>query len=206
MLVIGISGGSGAGKTTFVNKIIEKISEIDIQIIPLDNYYKDHSHIPPDERKNINFDHPDAIDFELLIDHIKLLKAGKNINSPIYSYITCERSKDTVEVSPKSVIIVEGILTYTNSELIELLDIKIFIDSDADVRLSRMLRRDINERDRDFDEVLNRYEKIVKPMHVKYIESSRKFADFIIPNGVSDEISTSFVVSMIKNKLTKQKK
>ena len=205
MLVIGVSGGSGAGKTSFVKKITEKISDIDIENIPLDNYYRDHSHIPAEDRKKINFDHPDAIDFELLLEHLKLLKENKTIEMPQYSYITCKRSDETIKVFPKSVIIIEGILTFANFEVNELLDLKIFIDSEADVRLSRMLKRDIQERDRDFEEVLWRYEEIVKPMHNKYIEPSRKYADFIIPNEVSDEISTNFVVSMIKNRLNKPK-
>jgi len=203
MLFIGVSGGSGAGKTSFVKKISEKLSDIDMQNIPLDNYYRDHSHIAPEDLKNVNFDHPEAIDFELLIQHIKLLKNNKPVEMPQYSYITCKRDESTVQIFPKRVIIIEGILTFTNMELNELLDLKIFIDSDADLRLSRMLIRDINERERDYKEVLRRYEEIVKPMHNKYIEPSRKYADFIIPNEVSDEISTNFIVSMIKNRLNK---
>lgn len=206
MLIIGISGGSGSGKSTFVEKIAEKLPKTDVVSLPLDNYYKDHSYIPADKRKDVNFDHPDAIDFELLIEHLKILKEGKPVQMPDYSFITSTRSDKTTPVFPKSVIIIEGILTFCNDELREVFDIKIFIDSEPDVRLSRILKRDIYERGKNFAEVLTRYEKIVKPMHLQFIEPSRKYADFIIPCAISDEVSTHFIVTMIKNQLLKQMK
>lgn len=206
MLAIGISGGSGAGKTTFVKKLIEKISKVDIAIIPQDRYYKDHSHVSPDKLNDINFDHPDAIDFNLLINHLKMLKKGESIEMPEYSFVSCKRLDKTTKVFPKSMAIVEGILAFATEEIRELLDIKIFLDCDADTRLSRMIMRDVYERERSFSEVLRRYERTVKPMHIKYVDPSRRFADLIIPGGVEEEVNINFAVSMITNHLLKKMK
>ncbi|MBN2519564.1 MAG: uridine kinase [Bacteroidales bacterium] len=206
MLFIGIAGGSGSGKTTFVEKLIEKISKIDVALLPQDMYYKDHSHLPPEKRKEVNFDHPDAIDFDLLIQHVQELKKGKSVEMPTYSFKTSSRQAEKVKVFPKTIVIIEGILVLTNEGLRNLLDIKIYIDSDPDVRLINILRRDIYEREKNFAEVLKRYETSVKPMHMKFIKPSKLFADFILPHGISLDISTNFVGTMIKNHLLKKMK
>ena len=206
MLIIGIAGGSGAGKTTFVKDLIEKVSKVDVVLMPLDMYYKDNSHIPPEKRKDINYDHPDSIDFDLLLQHLKTMEEGKSVEMPTYSYSLGKRLPETIKIFPKSVVIIEGILTLANDDLKKFLDIKIFIDSDPDVRLMNILQRDVYERERTFPEVLKRYESTVKPMHVKYINPTRVYADFIIPPGISKEISSNFVVTMIQNHLLRKMK
>lgn len=165
MLVVGIAGGTGSGKTTVVKKIEEKFPKNIITIIPQDSYYKDSSNIPYEDRKKINFDHPDSIEWPLLVQHIKDLKQNKTIEQPIYSYLTCTRSKETIPITPTNVIIVEGILIFCIEELLELMDIKVFVDADPDDRLSRVIQRDIVERGRGVIDVLDRYEKVLKPMH-----------------------------------------
>lgn len=203
MLIIGIAGGSGSGKTTVVNKIIERIDREQLAIIPQDSYYYDSSNVPMEERKKINFDHPNAIEFSLLIDHLKQLKAGKSIEQPKYSYITCTRAFDTVHVMPKDVIIVEGILVLTNPELRELMDIKVFVDADGDDRLARIILRDMVERGRTAEAALNHYQETVKPMHQQFIEPSKRFADLIIPQGGHNEkainVLTHFIQRQINN-------
>src|SRR3972149_1477425 len=169
MLFIGVAGGSGCGKTIFVKKLKEKISKIDVVVLPQDMYYKDHSHIPHEERKDVNFDHPDAIDFELLIKHVIDLKEGKSIDMPVYALKSSKRMPETVKLFAKSVVIIEGILVLANEELRKLLDIKIFIDSEPDVRLMNILKRDVYERDWTFPEVLKRYENTIKAMYIKFV-------------------------------------
>lgn len=205
MLLIGISGGSGSGKTTFAKNLKDKLPNGDIDVIPLDRYYKDRSDIPLEKRREINFDHPDAIDFALLIQHIKDLKANKNIDMPEYSFINCTRTGKTLKVTPKKILILEGILAYSIEEIRNLTDMKIYLDCESDLRLARIIRRDIKERGRAYDEVLTKYESSIKPMHNKYVEPSRKYADLIIPNGVSNDIALNFTVSMINNQLLKKK-
>lgn len=203
MLIIGIAGGSGSGKTTVVNRIIENLDKEQLAIIPQDSYYYDSSHIPMEERKKINFDHPNAIEFSLLVEHIKQLKSGKAIEQPIYSYITCTRNKETIRVEPKNVIIVEGILILSNPELRDLLDIKVFVDADGDDRLARIIMRDIIERGRNTDTALSHYQDTVKPMHLQFIEPSKRFADLIIPQGGHNEraieVLTHYIGSKINN-------
>ena len=170
MLVIGIAGGSGSGKTTVVNAITSKLKE-KVVVIPQDSYYKDSSHLPIEERHKINFDHPDAIDWDLLCRQLKELKEGKTIEQPVYSYISCSRSKtETVTVAPAEVIIVEGILIFTCKELVDQMNIKIFVDADDDDRLMRIIVRDNLERGRDVTAVVNHYTETVKPMHLQFIE------------------------------------
>lgn len=202
MLIIGIAGGSGSGKTTVVNKIIDRIDKEQLAIIPQDSYYYDSGNVPMEERKKINFDHPNAIEFSLLVEHIKQLKAGKPIEQPKYSYITCTRSEDTIKVMPKDVIIVEGILVLTNPELRDLMDIKVFVDADGDDRLARIILRDMVERGRTAETALNHYQETVKPMHLQFIEPSKRFADLIIPQGGHNEkaidVLTHFIQRQIK--------
>ncbi|MBL4594457.1 MAG: uridine kinase [Flavobacteriales bacterium] len=203
MIIIGIAGGTGSGKTTVVTKIANNLPEENVTVLPQDSYYKNNSDLSFDERKKINYDHPNSIDFDLLLNHIQKLKDGKQIEQPIYSYITHSRSEDYIVVHPKQILIVEGILVFTNEVLRKLCDIKIFVHTDADDRLIRRIRRDITERGRDINEVLNRYEKTLKPMHNQFIEPTMKYADMIIPVGGENKVAIDILVSMIKEKIGK---
>jgi uridine kinase len=202
MLIIGIAGGTGSGKTTVVRKILQSLPEGEVVILPQDSYYRDSSHLPLEERLEINFDHPDSIEFELLVKHLKELKKGKTIEQPIYSYLTCTRSSETIPIKPCHVVIVEGILVLTNPELRKMIDLKIFVDADADDRLIRVINRDIVERGRSVNKVMERYECTVKPMHLQFIEPSKRFADIIIPQGGNNHIAIDILTKYIENKLT----
>ena len=203
MLIVGIAGGTGSGKTTVVNKIIGKLPEDEVVIVPQDSYYKDNSHLPIEQRQEINFDHPGSIEFPLLINHLKRLKNGEIINMPIYSYLTCTRADETVKLQPKHVVIVEGIMILTNKKLREMIDIRVFVDADADDRLARVVKRDIIERGRSVDKVLERYEKTVKPMHLQFIEPSKRFADIIVPQGGNNKVAINILTSIIERNLLK---
>jgi uridine kinase len=199
-MVIGIAGGSGSGKTTVVKKIMHLFPKEDVVLLSQDNYYKDNGHLSAEERKAINFDHPESIEFSLLETHIKELFKGHSINQPAYSYITCARSEGK-EIQPKPVIVVEGILLFSDKSLRKYFDVKLFVDASADERLIRLIRRDTVERGRDAVEVINRYEKTVRPMHEQFIEPSKKYADIIIPQGGHNSVAIKVVGDMIKNKL-----
>ncbi len=201
MLVVGIAGGTGSGKTTVVRKIIEKLPKDEVAVLSQDSYYKDNSHLPLEERQKINFDHPNALEFDLLIEHIKQLKQGKSVNEPIYSYITCTRSDETILVKPKDVVIVEGILVLTNKKLRDLFDIKVFVYADADDRLIRVIKRDIVERGRSVNTVLERYQATVKPMHEQFIEPSKRYADLIVPEGGNNKVAIDILVAIISKYL-----
>lgn len=203
MLIVGIAGGTGSGKTTVVKKIIEKLPENKVAVITQDSYYKDNSHLPIEQRQEINFDHPDSVEFSLLINHLEKLKNGKIIDMPVYSYLTCTRADETVKLRPKHVVIVEGIMILTHEKLREMLDIRVFVDADADDRLARVMKRDIVERGRSVDKVLERYEKTVKPMHLQFIEPSKRFADIIVPQGGNNEVAISILTSIIEKNLLK---
>lgn len=201
MLIIGIAGGSGCGKSTVVKQIIKKLPKDSVTVIPQDSYYKDNGHLSPEERAKINFDHPSSIEFNLLIKHLDMLKEGETIGMPIYSYLTCARAKETIPVQPKEVIIVEGILIMSNPRLRERMDIKVFVDADADDRLMRIIRRDIEERGRSFSQVLDHYEKFVKPMHLQFIEPTKRYADIIVPQGGANHVAIDILTSRIKMNL-----
>lgn len=201
MLIIGIAGGTGSGKTTVVRKIAEQFFAEEVSIISQDSYYHDNSHLSLEERRAKNFDHPESVEFELLIDHVKKLRSGKSVDEPIYSFITCTRQTETRKVAPREVLIVEGILILTNKKLRELMDIKVFVDCDSDVRLSRVIRRDINERGRDVNQVLDRYEKTVRPSHLQFIEPSKRFADIIIPQGGMNQVAINILTNHINHTL-----
>ena len=183
MLVIGIAGGTGSGKTTVVRKIVESFCDGEVAVIPQDSYYRDSSHIPVEERAKLNFDEPAAIEWELLVEQLQQLKSGKAIEQPTYSYITCTRQAETIHIEPRDIIIVEGILILCDPALRDMLDMKIFVDADADDRLIRLIRRDVIERGRTAETVISRYERIVKEMHWEFIEPTKKFADIIMPQG-----------------------
>ena len=185
MLIIGIAGGTGSGKTTVVNKIINSLPAGEVAVMPQDSYYKDSSHIPPEERSKINFDEPAAIEWSLLVEHLKQLKEGHTIQMPTYSYLTCTRQPETVEVKPADVVIVEGILVLT----------------DPDDRLIRVIARDCIERGRTPEIVINRYQDVLKPMHCQYIEPSKRYADLIVPQGGSNTVAINLLTDYIESRL-----
>lgn len=198
MLIIGIAGGSGSGKSTVVKKVVKRLSKDSVSVIYQDSYYKDNGHLTAEDRSKINFDHPSAIEFSLLVKHLDMLRQGLEIPMPIYSYLTCARAKETIPVLPKEVVIVEGILILQNPRLRERMDIKIFVDADGDDRLMRIIYRDIKERGRSFIEVLEHYERFVKPMHLQFIEPTKRYADIIVPQGGENIVAIDIITSMIK--------
>lgn len=201
MLIIGIAGGTGSGKTTVVNQIINQLPTNEVCVISQDSYYKATDELSYDERTKINFDHPRAIDFELLVHHLKNLKKGEIIEQPVYSFVTHNRTNDTLNTHPRKVIIVEGILIFNSEELRNLFDIKIFVHAETDERLIRRLRRDITERGRDIKEVLNRYQDTLKPMHQQFIEPTKNYADIIIPNDRYNTVAIDIVRTVINERL-----
>ena len=201
MLIIGIAGGTGCGKTTVVNQIIDELPIEELGVISQDSYYNDLSHLTLPERRETNFDHPNSIDFELLTEHLKELKAGKSIQQPVYSFLECNRKDETVPTHPRKVMIVEGILILTNPEIRKMFDIKIFVHADSDERLIRRLKRDVNERGWDLDETISKYQSTLKPMHEQFIEPTKEFADIIIPNNNYNTVAVEIVRSIINEKL-----
>lgn len=201
MLIIGIAGGTGCGKTTVVDQILNELPEGEVGVISQDSYYKDTSHLSYDERIKINFDHPRSIDFDLLETHLKQLKNGEPIDQPVYSFVKHNRTGDTIKTQPRKVMIVEGILILTNQELRDMFDIKIFVHADSDERLIRRLKRDICERGRDLDEVLTRYQNTLKPMHQQFIEPMKEYADIIIPNNKYNTVAVDIVKTIINQRL-----
>ena len=202
MLIIGIAGGTGSGKTTVVHRIMNELPQTEVGIISQDSYYKQTHDLSYEERSRINFDHPRAIDFELLVAHLKDLKEGKAIDQPVYSFITHNRTDDTVHTHPRKVMIVEGILILTNPELRDLFDVKIYVHADSDERLIRRLKRDIAERGRDMEEVINRYQTTLKPMHEQFIEPTKAFADIIIPNDKYNTVAIDVVRAVINQRIS----
>jgi len=198
MYIIGIAGGSGSGKTSVVKKIINSFPNESVRVLSQDAYYKDNGILTQEQREQINFDHPDSIEFPLLRKHLEKLTAGEIIEMPTYSYITCTRQKDTIPIAPGKVIIVEGILIFTNPELRALLDLKVFVDTQADERIIRIIQRDVNERGRGLDKSIQHYQKFVKPMHEIFIEPSKKYADIIIPEGGHNAKGIDILISKIK--------
>lgn len=201
MLIIGIAGGTGSGKTTVVHQIMNELPDAEVGIISQDSYYKENKNMSYEERSNINFDHPRAIDFEVLVTHLKELKRGNIINQPVYSFIKHNRTDDTIVTHPRKVMIVEGILIFTNPELRDLFDIKVFVHADSDERLIRRLRRDISERGRDMEEVLSRYQHTLKPMHEQFIEPTKAYADIIIPNDKFNTVAIDVVRAVINQRI-----
>jgi uridine kinase len=188
-----------------VNKIIQSFPEGEVAVIPQDSYYKDSSHIPPEERSKINFDEPNAIEWTLLVDHLQKLKAGKTIQMPTYSYLTCTRQEETVTVEPLDVVIVEGILVLNDPTLRDMMDVKVFVDADPDDRLIRVIARDCVERGRTPEMVTKRYQDVLKPMHLQYIEPSKRFADIIVPQGGSNTVAIRLLTDYIESRLKRNK-
>lgn len=201
MLIIGIAGGTGSGKTTVVHQIMNELPQAEVGIISQDSYYKQNDNLAYEERILINFDHPRAIDFELLVSQLKDLKAGNTVNQPVYSFVTHNRTEDHIITHPRKVMIVEGILILANPELRDMFDIKIYVHADSDERLIRRLKRDIAERGRDMEEVLNRYQNTLKPMHEQFIEPTKAFADIIIPNDKYNTVAIDVVRAVINQRI-----
>ena len=198
MKIIGVAGGTGSGKTTVVKNIVEALPPHYVAVVPLDSYYNDTSGMTDAERKAINFDHPDAFDWELLNKHVRQLKAGEAVEQPTYSYILSNRLSETVHVEPKPVILIEGIMTLVNKELRDMMDIRIFVDTDSDERLIRNIQRDVVERGRTVDMVIDRYLEVLKPMHEQFIEPSKKYADIIIPLGGENKTGINIIKTYIE--------
>ena len=203
MIVIGIAGGTGSGKTTVVRKIVESFCEGEVAVIPQDSYYRDSSHLPLEERLKLNFDEPAAIEWELLVEQLKQLKSGKAIEQPTYSYLTCTRQAETVHVEPRDIDIVEGILILCDEQLRNMLDIKVFVDADSDERLIRVINRDIIERGRTVNMVIERYERVLRPMHLQHIEPTKRYADLIIPQGGHNKVAIEMMKDYISHKLNR---
>lgn len=201
MLIIGIAGGTGSGKTTVVNKIIGSLPAGEVALLPQDNYYKDSSHIPPEERSKINFDEPAAIEWTLLARHLRELREGKTIQMPTYSYLTCTRQPETIPVEPRDVVLVEGILVLTDPVLRDMMDVKVFVDADPDERLIRVIARDCVERGRTPMMVINRYRETLKPMHELYIEPTKRYADLIVPQGGNNVVAIKMLSDYINSQL-----
>lgn len=202
MKIIGIAGGTGSGKTTVVKKIVEALPPHFVAVVPLDSYYNDTTHMTEEERRAINFDHPDAFDWRLLVHQVKQLKKGEAVEQPTYSYLKCNREKETVHVEPKPVIIIEGIMTLLNKQLRDMMDLKIFVDTDSDERLIRNIQRDCVERGRTVEMVIDRYQKVLKPMHEQFIEPTKKFADLIIPLGGENKTGIHILKTYIEGIVT----
>ncbi|MCP4218830.1 MAG: uridine kinase [bacterium] len=197
-LVIGVAGGSGSGKTTITNSIIKELMRLDIVMLQHDSYYKENNHLSLEERSKINYDHPDSLDTELLTHHLEELIAGREIEMPQYDYTTHSRKPKGIIKKPAQVIIVDGILVFVEEKLRDLMDVRIFVNTDSDIRFIRRLKRDIRERGRTMESVVNQYLKTVKPMHIAFVQPSRRYAHIIIPEGYS-AVSTNMVVNMIRH-------
>ncbi|MBP5561803.1 MAG: uridine kinase [Muribaculaceae bacterium] len=205
MFIIGIAGGTGSGKTTVVRKIMERLPEGEVCFISQDNYYKDSSHIPIEERQKINFDEPAAFDWPLLIEHLKALKAGKAVEVPTYSYLTCTRQEETVHMEPHDVVLIEGILVLSDPRVRKMMDIKVFVDADGDDRLIRVISRDCVERGRTPEMVIERYQRVLKPMHMQHIEPTKRYANIIVPEGGHNEVAINLLTDYIKSRLNLKK-
>ena len=197
MLIIGIAGGSGSGKTTVVKEIIKRLPANSVAVVSQDAYYYDNGHLSKEEKLKINFDHPNSIEWDLLNSDLDKLRQGENIEMPIYTYVTCARSSETITVEPKKVVILEGILIFTNPEILKRLDVKVFVDADADQRLMRIINRDMMERGRSLKAALDHYSKYVRPMHLQFIEPTKRYADIIIPEGGKNHVGIDIMTSKI---------
>jgi uridine kinase len=202
-LVIGIAGGTGSGKTTVANEIVKSVGQEHVSVIPHDAYYKDLAALPPNQKRAINYDHPNSLETDLMVRHIEDLKAGKTVELPIYDFTKHARTSETIMIKPNPVVLVEGILIFTNSVLRDLCDVKLFVDTDADIRLIRRIRRDITERGRTIESVLSQYEATVRPMHLEFVEPSKRYADIIIPEGGYNQVALDMVTARIES-LVKQ--
>ena len=204
-MIIGICGGTGSGKTTIARKIVEAVGRVNVVLVEQDSYYRNLSDMPLDERHQANFDHPDSIDSDMLVNHLMRLKQGLSVEMPLYDFVTHTRSEDIEVIDPKPVVIVEGILIFAEPRVLDLLDVRVFVDTPDDVRLMRRLKRDINERGRTFARTLEQYERTIRPMHFEFVEPSKRHADIIIPEGSNTGVTVDFLCSLVREKLTAEK-
>ena len=200
-ILIGIAGGTGSGKTTLANELINSFGQDEVSILRHDNYYKRHDDMCYEERSKLNYDHPDAFDTELLCSHIKALKEGKTVQIPVYDYTIHNRSKETIEVRPAPVIILEGFMIFVEKSLCDLMDIKVFVDTDADVRILRRIVRDVKERGRSLESVIEQYLTTVKPMHEQFVEPSKRKADIIVPEGGENNVALEMLIERVRKQL-----
>jgi len=198
-IIIGVAGGTGSGKTTVALKILERVGFDRVAYLPHDAYYRDASHLPPAERARLNFDHPDSLDNDLMAEHMRRLRASQAVEIPVYDFKTHSRLPETRRVEPQPIILVEGILIFADRQLRDLMDMKIFVDTDADLRLIRRLQRDITERGRSFESVVNQYLTTVRPMHLEFVEPSKRYADVIIPEGGHNEVAIDMVAARLRS-------
>lgn len=200
--IVGIAGGSGSGKSTVARNVAKALHAESVAFIDMDGYYLNFAHLPLSERRAINWDHPDAFDWELLVDQLARLARGESIEKPVYDFVTHTRSERTVLVPPASVIVIDGILLFSDPRIRELCDVKVFVDADADIRLMRRIRRDISKRGRPLDEILDQYVKTVQPMHLQFVEPSKRYADVIVPRGGHNAVAVEMIVAKIQRRLT----
>ncbi len=200
-MIIGICGGTGSGKTTIARKIVEAVGRANVVLVEQDSYYRNLADMPLDERHQANFDHPDSIDSDMLVNHLMRLKQGLSVEMPLYDFVTHTRSEEIEVIDPKPVVIVEGILIFAEPRVLDLLDVRVFVDTPDDVRLMRRLRRDINERGRTFERTLEQYERTIRPMHFEFVEPSKRHADIILPEGSNTGVTVEFLCSMVREKL-----
>jgi uridine kinase len=200
-MFIGICGGTGSGKTTIAKAIVDSVGRKNVVLVEQDSYYRNLADMPLDERHQANFDHPDSIDSEMLVNHLIRLKQGLSVEMPLYDFVTHTRSDEIEIINPKPVVIIEGILIFAEPRVLDLLDVRVFVDTPDDVRLMRRLRRDITERGRTFDRTLEQYERTIRPMHFEFVEPSKRHADIIIPEGSNTGVTVEFLCSMVREKL-----
>jgi uridine kinase len=199
-LIIGIAGGSGSGKSTVARNVAQALHAASVAFIDMDAYYRNYAHLPLEERRKINWDHPDAFDWDLLLDHLGRLQRGESIEKPVYDFVTHTRSEKTVVVPPAQVVVIDGILLFSDARVRDLCDVKVFVDADADIRLIRRIRRDINKRGRPLDEVIDQYLTTVQPMHLQFVEPSKRYADVIVPRGGHNAIAIEMIVAKIQRR------
>lgn len=200
-MIIGICGGTGSGKTTIARKIVESVGAANVVLVEQDSYYRNLSDMPLDERHQANFDHPDSIDSDMLVNHLIRLKQGLSVEMPLYDFVTHTRSDRVETIEPRPVVIVEGILIFAEPRVLDVLDVRVFVDTPDDIRLMRRLKRDINERGRTFERTLEQYERTIRPMHFEFVEPSKRHADIIIPEGSNTGVTVEFLCSMVREKL-----
>ena len=200
-MIIGIAGGSGSGKSTVARKVAEHIEDASVAFIDMDGYYRDFSTLPLEERRLVNWDHPESFDWELLVLQLRALRDGKSVRKPVYNFVSHTRDASTVEIPPADVIVIDGILLFADARVRELCDVKVFVDADSDIRLLRRIRRDIGERGRPLDEILDQYLSTVQPMHLEFVEPTKRYADVIVPRGGHNLIAIDMIVARIQRRL-----
>jgi uridine kinase len=200
-MIIGIAGGSGSGKSTVARRVAESIEEASVAFLDMDGYYRNFAHLPMEERRKVNWDHPEAFDWELLVSQLEALRAGQRVQKPVYDFVTHTRSSETVDIPAADVIVIDGILLFADARVRDLCDVKVFVDADADIRLLRRIRRDIGQRGRPLEEILQQYQSTVRPMHLEFVEPTKRYADVIVPRGGHNKVAIEMIVAKIQRRL-----